>query len=1289
MKQKISALGSGLDRPFGASLAFLGLDQKPGTVEDVGPDATLKTMLARSAGAGNSPSQLLSAVVSEYLSDDERIRLEKGRSIAIIGRDREADDILDTLVRVKGKAPVLIAPPGSKSTIARRAVQRAIAGEYPQSKPYRRMLERAHWVAITPGRLMALTSANNPAGRKQAVERFFDAALAIEKKEKIRLVVFIDDFHTFDGDQVEALTSYMDSDTRAVSIVGACSADKFNLAFKDKANFARRVRQIPVVEFSDEESLRILEKSWIPRIEAHYGVRFGERAKTPLVKLGTALYPEGGKIDAGLKMAIDLAIHCLRRQGSAEPSGACLGQEAPGEGSVAVEEEDVYAFFKARTGYPVNPFNPEELAGYMRALDAALGSEIIGQERMRRDLLHLFQDVIVGSKKDMGVIALLGPTGTGKSQVAKLLAQYGFNNPRALLRIDMTEYRSHDSSLNKLFGAVGGLVTSTERQGILCDWFDDPSQGKYGGVVLIDEAERGDTGVWERLMEFFDTGTFVGGDGRRRQARRHIVILTSNRGDKVLFPDSIVHWSDAQIADYAEKIEEKTLKRLFQMKLTGRDEFQIPTPVLNRIDRYTVAAPLRSGQVAEIVRRLSQKHMDAIASDLEVSITLDPRIAKRLGEHYFSVMDGVRPVERGVAKFFNAVKERLQAGAIRSLRGRTMDLTLHADNEAEGQARALCDGAFAFAIDLPKAQVADPLLDPDFARRIARLSEILPQQVKGQDDAVERTIEALASWLSLPAASRRPLGLFWVGPTGVGKTELARAISLATFESRERMEIISFGEVSNEHRLNQVIGAPPGTIGSDEVRTFERALRNMPEGGVLVLDEISNMGENIPTRDALFKRLYHPFEEGRWTSSATGETYDLSKYVVVLTGNDGEDYFKGTDSDEIREQIWRKLKAPDKVRRMLGEAGVPQAFLGRMADVILFKPLTHAIAQSVAEKLVGGILDRYAALGIEIRLDESFYRNFGDFFYTADKGARSLRDMATHRLNHVIASALSQVGCEREALRAHWVRLGLDAQLPDRPFVRPDDPKPRVEFVVEVGAQGSDTPHIFAAKDYTQFASLPRRLSEAQARATAYHEAGHAVVNDPAVTGQKLIWLTILGDVGNLGFALYDEDEDRPVHVVDRRRAVLRLARLMAGQTAMTMAGFAPDAGWAADLRAARQLARRMILEWGLDPEFLGVAPAHDTGRNDEPHLLSQRQIDRLSDTIVRLLAEALKQAEGELGHNWELVETLVSSLLERGYVSGDTFSQLRDQCPSREAAGDTRIVVIDVCTRLLVPTGV
>ena len=257
-------------------------------------------------------------------------------------------------------------------------------------------------------------------------------------------------------------------------------------------------------------------------------------------------------------------------------------------------------------------------------------------------------------------------------------------------------------------------------------------------------------------------------------------------------------------------------------------------------------------------------------------------------------------------------------------------------------------------------------------------------------------------------------------------------------------------------------------------------------------------------------------------------------------------------------------------------------------------------------------------------MDEAFTRDFGDLFYTADKGARSLRDVATHRLNHVIATALSHVGCAPEVLRAHWVRLRLDARQPDRPFVRSDDPKPKVEFVVEVGARGSETPRIAVAKDYTQFAATPKRLPEAQARATAYHEAGHAVVNDPAVTGEKLTWLTILGAVGNLGFALYDEDEDQPVHVVDRRRAVRRLARLMAGQTAMTMAGFAPDAGWSADLRAARQLARRMILEWGLDPEFLGVAPAHDTGRNDDPHLLSQRQIDRLSETIVSLLAEAL-----------------------------------------------------------------
>jgi len=322
-----------------------------------------------------------------------------------------------------------------------------------------------------------------------------------------------------------------------------------------------------------------------------------------------------------------------------------------------------------------------------------------------------------------------------------------------------------------------------------------------------------------------------------------------------------------------------------------------------------------------------------------------------------------------------------------------------------------------------------------------------------------------------------------------------------------------------------------------------------------------------------------------------------------------------------------------------------------------------------------------------VRVDEAFYRDFGDWFYTADKGARSLRDVAAHRLNHVIATALSQIGCSAEVLKQHWVRLSLDAEAPDRPYTLPDDPKPKVAFRVEIGERGDPAPRVVVEKDYTQFATTPKRLPEAQARATAYHEAGHAVVNDPEITGQKLTWLTILGDVGNLGFALYDDEEDRPVHVVDRRRAVLRLARLMAGQTAMTLAGFAPDAGWSADLRQARQLARRMILEWGLDPEFLGVTPAHDTGRNDDPHMLSQRQLDRLSECIVRLLAEALQEAQDELGRNWALVEAVVVNLMERGYVSGETFAELRERHPVRATADHARIVGVDVCARLLVRT--
>jgi len=277
MKQA-SRSETGREWPFGGPLAFLGAEAKPRS-EEVEQDVTLRRMVARDAGSADSAARLFHAGVCAYLSDDERAAADKSRATRIVGRDREADEILDTLVRIRGRAPVLVGPPGSKSTVARRAVQRALAGEYPQSRPYRRMFERAHWVAVTPGRLTGLAGANNAAGRKAAVERFFDAALTLQKKESIRIVVVIDDFHALDGDQAEALTPYLDSETRGVGVVGACAADKFSLAFKDNTSFVRRLRQIPVVEFSDEAAVAILEQAWLPRIEAHYGVRFSARAR--------------------------------------------------------------------------------------------------------------------------------------------------------------------------------------------------------------------------------------------------------------------------------------------------------------------------------------------------------------------------------------------------------------------------------------------------------------------------------------------------------------------------------------------------------------------------------------------------------------------------------------------------------------------------------------------------------------------------------------------------------------------------------------------------------------------------------------------------------------------------------------------------------------------------------------------------------------------------------------------------------------------------------------------------
>ncbi len=422
------------------------------------------------------------------------------------------------------------------------------------------------------------------------------------------------------------------------------------------------------------------------------------------------------------------------------------------------------------------------------------------------------------------------------------------------------------------------------------------------------------------------------------------------------------------------------------------------------------------------------------------------------------------------------------------------------------------------------------------------------------------------SWLSLPAAARRPLGLFWVGPTGVGKTELARAISLALFESRERAEIIPFGEVSNEHRLNQVIGAPPGTIGSDEVRAFERALRNMPEGGVLVVRR--NLQHGRERRHA-----GRPVQAS--LSSLRGRALDVVgdgrnlRSQQVCDRPDGQrrrGFFQGNrlgrDSRaDLAETESAREGAPD-ARRTRRAAALPRAH-GRRHPVQAAHPRHCSGRGREARRRHSRSLRR--ARNRDPRRRSVLPEFWRPVLHRRQGRAQSARHgdpsaQPCHRRRAVRKSAARRKRCAPTGCVCGSSRNSPTGRSSGRTI-----PKPRWSSSWRSARAEATFARIVVAKDYTQFAATPKRLPETQARAIAYHEAGHAVVNDPAVTGQKLTWLTIAR-----------RRRQSRVRAIRRRRGPARLCRRPPpGRAAARAADGGANGDDDGGLRAGRRLGRR------------------------------------------------------------------------------------------------------------------
>ncbi|MEV6865177.1 ATP-dependent chaperone ClpB [Streptosporangium subroseum] len=293
--------------------------------------------------------------------------------------------------------------------------------------------------------------------------------------------------------------------------------------------------------------------------------------------------------------------------------------------------------------------------------------------------------------------------------------------------------------------------------------------------------------------------------------------------------------------------------------------------------------------------------------------------------------------------------------------------------------------------------------------KLLRLDEILHERVVGQDEAVQLVADAVIRARSGIKDPRRPIGSFiFLGPTGVGKTELAKALAEALFDTEDNLVRIDMSEYQERHTVSRLVGAPPGYVGYEEGGQLTEAVRRKPYS-VVLFDEVEKAHSDV------FNTLLQVLDDGRLTD-AQGRTVDFRNTVLIMTSNIGSVYLlEGvTPGGEIKQDAKQQVMAELRSR-------FRPEFLNRVDDIVIFKPLTPDEIERIVGLMLGELRARLDQRGIRLEVTEDALRYIAERGYDPVYGARPLRRFIAREVETRIGRAL----ITGEAQEGAVIRVGL------------------------------------------------------------------------------------------------------------------------------------------------------------------------------------------------------------------------------------------------------------------------
>jgi ATP-dependent Clp protease ATP-binding subunit ClpC len=607
----------------------------------------------------------------------------------IIGREKEIERVAQILSRRKKNNPILIGEPG----VGKTAIAEGLALRIVQKKVSRVLFNK---------RVVTLDLASLVAGTKyrgQFEERMKAVMNELEKSPNV--ILFIDELHTIVGaggasGSLDASNMFKPALARGeIQCIGATTLDEYRQYIEKDGALARRFQMVMVDATTPEETIQILNNIK-DKYEDHHNVIYTDEAIDACVKLSDRYISDrflpdkaidildeaGARVHINnihvpeeilkleqevedIKVEKNRVVKSQKYEEAAQlrdkekklleqlENAKTRWEEESKTKRYTVEEENVAEVIAMMTGIPAKRIAQNEGAKLL-TMGEELQSKVIGQEQAIKKLTKAIQRTRVGlkdPKKPIGSFIFLGPTGVGKTELAKILATYLFDKEDSLIRIDMSEYMEK-FSVSRLVGAPPGYV-GYEEGGQLTE----KVRRKPYSVVLLDEIEKAHPDVFNILLQVLDDGILTDGLGRRVDFRNTIIIMTSNIGVRDLkdFGAGI---------GFASKAKQQSMDEVMKSTIQSALKKAFSPEFLNRLDDVVVFNSLDKEHIHKIID-ISLKKLFSRITDLGYTINLTDKAKDFLAEKGYDQQYGARPLNRAIQKYLeDALAEEILKGEL-------------------------------------------------------------------------------------------------------------------------------------------------------------------------------------------------------------------------------------------------------------------------------------------------------------------------------------------------------------------------------------------------------------------------------------------------------------------------------------------------------------------------------------------------------------------------------------------------------------------------------------------------